>query len=121
MTGAIFLCLALHVVDGDTIRCGDERIRLFGIDAPDTDCHGRRYCRQDRKAALAAKEALERLTEAHETRCERLGYDRYRRTVARCYVAGKDLGCELIRQGQAVEVKHFSRGYYGDCVSRETR
>jgi endonuclease YncB( thermonuclease family) len=35
------------VTDGDTIRCGDERIRLLGIDAPELPGH----CRSGRNCA----------------------------------------------------------------------
>ncbi|WP_200888824.1 hypothetical protein, partial [Staphylococcus aureus] len=54
------------VTDGDTIRCGDERIRFLGVDAPDDPSNSR--CRPvpkpgaicDRQRAEASKEALQR-------------------------------------------------------------
>lgn len=42
----IALNCALIAIDGDTLRCGAERIRLLGIDAPEMPghCHERRNC-----------------------------------------------------------------------------
>lgn len=40
----VFAC---RVTDGDTIRCGDERIRLLAIDAPELPSH----CRTGRECA----------------------------------------------------------------------
>jgi endonuclease YncB( thermonuclease family) len=36
-----FQCPAPAVVDGDTLRCGDRRVRLYGIDAPELPGHCR--------------------------------------------------------------------------------
>jgi micrococcal nuclease len=35
MIAALFLCLAPVAVDGDTLRCGGDLVRLIGIDAPE--------------------------------------------------------------------------------------
>jgi len=43
---AAVLCLSPTVHDGDTIRCGSERVRIANIDAPELSdspkCHDRR-------------------------------------------------------------------------------
>ncbi|MGC1270186.1 MAG: hypothetical protein WA842_06275 [Croceibacterium sp.] len=43
---AVAVDAACSVTDGDTIRCGDERIRLLGIDAPEMGgrCREGRVC-----------------------------------------------------------------------------
>lgn len=65
------------VVDGDTIWIGREKIRLAGIDAPEGD--GR--CAAERElAARAMLRLAELMSEA--TGVERLGLDRYGRTLA---------------------------------------
>ena len=87
-----------RVTDGDTIRCGDERIRLLGIDAPEMG--GR--CRKGRTCVegdpIAAKESLAAAISGPLT-IERAGQDRYGRTLA--VVAGPvgDLSCHQLRQG----------------------
>jgi endonuclease YncB( thermonuclease family) len=89
-----------RVTDGDTIRCGDERIRLLGIDAPEMPGHcraGRACVPGDPYASTAS------LTEAMagSLRIERLGEDRYRRTLAAVSGPRGDLSCWQIAHNQA--------------------
>lgn len=97
-----FFCAPLSVTDGDTLRCGEERIRLVGIDAPEMEGH----CRKGRECVpgdpLASKTMLEALTAAGDTACVRTGTDRYGRTLASCSNRGVNLSCELVARGGAV-------------------
>ena len=70
--------LACHVVaiNGDTLRCGRERIRLLGIDAPEPPGHCRRCVKRD---AVASRAALARLARGRAA-ISRAGKDRYGRT-----------------------------------------
>lgn len=85
------------VTDGDTIRCGDERIRIENIDTP--ELLGAK-CPQE---ALWAAEARDRLTEllAPGFAVHRTGRDRYGRTLARLSVQGRDVGAVLVAEGLA--------------------
>lgn len=107
------------VTDGDTIRCGDERIRLLAIDAPELPGH----CRPGRDCApgdpIASTDALRRLT-AHKTiMIKRVGEDRYGRTLGVLYVDGINLSCAQIASGHAIYVRRWDdRGQVrGDCPS----
>ncbi len=84
-----------------------------GIDAPELDQQCRRN-RTDYPCGTEARDALERLVSAGPLSCERLYEDPYGRTVARCSVAGTDLGAEMVRQGWAVDFKRYSDGAYAD-------
>lgn len=89
------------VVDGDTLGCQGERIRLLGIDAPELPGH----CRAGRSCApgdpYASTKSLQRgLT--GEIRIRRFGQDRYGRTLALVETAKGDLSCWQLRHGQAV-------------------
>ncbi len=80
------------VLDGDTIEIRGERIRLFGIEAPESgqtclDAKGQSY-RCGQKAALVLDA---RIGEGVVT-CERKDTDRYGHMVALCRVFGEDLG-----------------------------
>ena len=89
------------VTDGDTIRCRDERIRLLGIDAPELPGH----CRQGRDCALGDPYASTRsLSDAmtDKLRIERVGEDRYGRTLAMLSGAKGNLSCWQLEQGQAI-------------------
>lgn len=102
------------VTDGDTIRCGDERIRFLGVDAPDDPSNSR--CRPvpkpgaicDRQRAEASKEALRR-TMTGPLSIERVGIDPYGRTLALVYVQGRSLSCRQIEAGQAVYVARWDQ------------
>ena len=99
------------VVDGDTLEIHGERIRLFGIDAPESgqtclDARGQRY-RCGQKAALVLDA---RIGEGVVT-CERKDTDRYGRTVALCRVFGEDLGAWLVGLGWALTSRADSTRY----------
>jgi hypothetical protein len=87
------------VIDGDTLEIHGERIRLFGIDAPESgqtclDARGQCY-RCGQKAALV----LDARIGAGVVTCERKGTDRCGRTVALCRVYGEDLGAWMVGLG----------------------
>jgi micrococcal nuclease len=90
-----------HVVDGDTIRIGEERIRLIGVDTPETrkpntpvQCFGRKATAFTKAFVLGRRVTLE--LDAEER-------DRYGRLLA--YVRRTDdggfLNAELVRRGYA--------------------
>ena len=104
---AVVLCLSPSVHDGDTIRCGGERVRIANIDAPELSdspkCQDRRvsYAWCDYRAGEASRVALIRLLSRGRVMIERLGTDRYGRTLATVSVNGVDAGDYLISQGLA--------------------
>lgn len=99
-TTAIALALSCSVTDGDTIRCGDERIRITGIDAPET-----RACRRGRQCVpgdgAASRRAMQASLEGKSLSIVRLGRDRYGRTLAVVYADGVNVACAQLEAGQA--------------------
>ena len=87
------------IIDGDTIALGSERVRILNIDAPET--RGSR-CERELVLGLKAKERLAILLRAGWVDVERDGQDRYRRTLARLSVGGRDVGTVLVREGLAL-------------------
>ncbi len=99
-----------RVIDGDTIEIEGQRIRLLGIDAPETDqpcrLNGERWrCGQDAANALAEKIGRQPVT------CHELDRDPYGRSVATCTVGGEDIGEWLVSTGWAVTYICFSYEY----------
>lgn len=90
-----------RVVDGDTLRCGAERVRLLAIDAPELPGH----CRRGRNCApgdpAASTNALQTALTGRLT-ILRVGTDRYGRTLAAVSANGRDLSCRQLRAGQAL-------------------
>lgn len=94
------------VTDGDTLRQGGTRYRIWGIDAPERDEPG----------FAAATAAMEALIAGRALACEDLGPDRYGRTVVRCLLPdGRDLACTMIATGTAEDYPRYSRGAYAEC------
>lgn len=99
-----FVCVSPIVHDGDSIRCGHERIRIANIDAPELEgsprCEGRtggpnpKWC--DYALGIRARDALQAFLAKGEVRITRQGLDRYGRTLARVTVNGRDAGEHLV-------------------------
>jgi endonuclease YncB( thermonuclease family) len=92
----------LIVIDGDTIRSDEERIRLEGIDAAEI---GHAKCEAERRLGALAKHRLEQLLSSGRVDIRRNAHpdppDRYGRTLARVLVNGEDVACVLIKEGYA--------------------
>ncbi|HEX2256390.1 MAG TPA: thermonuclease family protein [Afifellaceae bacterium] len=99
------------VIDGDAIDIRGERIRLHGIDAPESgqwclDGAGLGYrCGQQAAFALADRIG------AQNVRCNLLERDQYDRHIGRCFLGEADLNAWMVRQGQAVAYRRFSTEY----------
>ena len=106
------------IVDGDTLEIHGARIRLWGIDAPEST----QLCRADdsqlyRCGAKPAND-LDAFIAGRPVNCTALDQDQYRRTVASCSVNGIDLGEWLVRNGLALDWPQYSKGRYA-AVQRE--
>ncbi|WP_370050740.1 thermonuclease family protein [Sinorhizobium fredii] len=115
--GADTLTGRASVIDGDTIEIKGERIRLHGVDAPESwqkcgDGDGGTY-RCGKEAAFA----LDRfLAASRPTRCEVVERDRYKRVVSVCFRAdGREVNRWLVESGNAVDWERYSKGAYADA------
>jgi endonuclease YncB( thermonuclease family) len=100
------------IIDGDTLEVHGTRIRLWGIDAPESN----QLCRGDdslqyRCGAKAANE-LDAFIARRPVDCSRVNLDQYGRTVAVCSIDGVDLGEWLVRNGLALDWPKYSKGKY---------
>ena len=87
------------IIDGDTIKLDGVTIRILNIDTPETF---RSRCENELILGLAAKERLRELLDSGEVTFVPQGLDRYRRTLARVFVDGVDVGDVLVREGHAL-------------------
>jgi endonuclease YncB( thermonuclease family) len=99
------------VIDGDTIEIHGQRIRLHGIDAPESSqlCEGpdgSRY-RCGQVAAFALANTIGR----KPVSCNGQDRDRYDRIIAVCFLSGEDLNGWMVRQGHAVAYRRYSLDY----------
>jgi len=99
------------VIDGDTVEIRGTRIRLHGIDAPES----RQLCtrpsgqswRCGQQAALALSDRIGR----RSVICVARDTDRYGRTIAVCSQDGIDLNAWMVAEGWAVAYRQYSRDY----------
>ena len=88
------------VTDGDTFRLeSGERIRIAGIDAPETQ-PGNARCRAELARGKTATRAAIALLKGRTVRIERVGRS-YDRTVARVRLDGRDVAALLVAKGAA--------------------
>ena len=102
-----------RIIDGDTIAFGDQRIRLHGIDAPES----KQTCTANGKPWNCGEEAtfaLAYLVGNHWIRCEEKDRDRYGRIVAVCYAGPHDLNAKMVSDGWALAYRRYSIDYVGE-------
>lgn len=102
-----------HAVDGDTLDLRGQRVRLFGVDAPEQD----QPCGPRGKVWPCGKRAaqdLAGLIAGKTLRCTARDTDRYGRIVAICEAEGVDLGRAMVRSGMALAYRRYSQRYVGD-------
>jgi endonuclease YncB( thermonuclease family) len=122
-----------RVVDGDTLAVQGQKVRLWGIDAPEK----RQFCMRpewnghsgllEPSAWPCGKEATSRLRvllSGRPVTCVPKDRDRYGRVVARCFVGQPhvDLSGWMVRQGLAVAYLKYSTDYVPqEAVARGAR
>jgi endonuclease YncB( thermonuclease family) len=103
------------VIDGDTLEIQGVRIRLFGIDAPESDqtCHdddGKLY-----RCGLKAADELSSFTAGKTVSCMPQNLDQYGPVFAVCSVGDIDIADWMVRNGFALDWPQYSRGKYAEA------
>ena len=116
LTYFFFITVALgqiKVVDADTIILNKEKIRLHGIDAPETE----QSCYIEEEAWPCGKKATEHLKKLLEgvstpsLLCKVSSKDRYGRSIAVCYVGEININRNLVENGWALAYSEYSKDY----------
>ena len=103
----------LRVVDGDTIHLNGEKIRFTGIDTPELKqtCIKEGFIDQ---CGVTAKEILIVKIGDNKVECISEGKDRYKRTLAECFVNDESLSSYLVRSGYAFAYRRYSKKFIPD-------
>ena len=88
----------VYVIDGDTFSYGGRRVRILGIDAPET--HPPR-CVEEARLGLAATAKLKELLGSGTITIGGSGHDQYGRELRQVFVNGQDVGDAMIAAGLA--------------------
>ena len=112
-----------RVTDGDTIKINNQKIRLFGIDAPETQ----QFCKEvylsflifnfkrDYKCGEKSTNALKKKIQGKNIRClVQNNKDRYRRNIGICYLKKQDINSWLVKNGYAIAYRRYSKKYIMD-------
>jgi endonuclease YncB( thermonuclease family) len=103
----------LRVVDGDTIHLNGEKIRFTGIDTPEL----KQTCIKEGfidPCGVTAKEILIVKIGDNKVECISEGKDRYKRTLAECFVNDESLSSYLVRSGYAFAYRRYSKKFIPD-------
>ena len=109
------------VIDGDTLEIHGTRVRLWGIDAPESTqlCRGEDSL-QYRCGAQAAND-LDAFIARRPVSCIPVSLDQYGRTVATCSAGDTDLGEWLVDNGLALDWPRFSKKRYDSAQHNAER
>lgn len=106
------------VVDGDTIylrtQGGGGKIRLQGIDAPESDQSCGSANGGTWPCGRVARDRLASVIAGNVVTCEVTEQDRYGRGIGTCFLGGRDLNQMMVRLGLAVAYVKFSQAYAGE-------
>ena len=110
--GASLACSVERIVDGDTVDVGcpqgSLRVRIWGIDAPETG---------QTPWGDRSRRHLESLLRKQQVRILVEDLDKYGRVVARLYQGNLDVGLRMVKDGQATVRTRYVR----DQLYRDTR
>jgi len=98
------------VIDADTIEIHGERIRLQGIDAPETS----QLCYKDHKPWPCGQRASLALSDKIKDKtlvCTNEGRGRYKRILSTCFVGEENINAWLVMHEYAIAYIRYSKDY----------
>jgi endonuclease YncB( thermonuclease family) len=103
----------LKVVDGDTIHLNGEKIRFSGIDTPELKQTCIKKNNKNKCGAIAKQILIDKIAN-NIVVCINEGKDKYKRTLAECFVNDESLSTYLVRSGYAFAYRKYSDKFIPD-------
>lgn len=111
-----------QVIDGDTLAIDNLRVRLDGIDAPESSQTCMTRLGQVWNCGAKASHMLAQLIGREPVTCEDRGLDKYGRTLGTCVVRGLNLNAAMVRAGFAWAFVRYSSEYVAhEAEARRSR
>lgn len=101
----------IRVIDADTWDVGATRVRLHGIDAPELAQTCDTEQRINWTCGLWVSDQVRAQYDGKTATCDTITIDKYNRTVARCWVDGRDAGRGMVADGLAFAYRKYSMAY----------
>lgn len=101
----------VYVVDGDSLKLGEQNVRLAHIDAPEYYQTCKRADKSTYNCGIKAREKLESLLKLGELSCKTVGRDIYNRDMSECFAGRTNINLEMVRSGWAVVYKSGDAAY----------
>ena len=101
----------VYVVDGDSLKLGEQNVRLAHIDAPEYYQTCKRADKSTYNCGIKAREKLESLLKLGELSCKTVGRDIYNRDMSECFAGRTNINLEMVRRGWAVVYKSRDAAY----------
>ena len=103
-----------QIIDGDTLSLSGQKIRLYGIDAPEMAQKCQDANRQRYHCGQRSKEALRALVDQQTVRCHAKAKDKYGRVVAICVAGSTEINRWMVRHGHAVAYRSITKAYVAE-------
>lgn len=110
-----------RVSDGDTISIEETRIRLNGIDAPETDQVCLDEAGNTYPCGIAARDELARLVRNRTVTCTGNETDRYGRRIMTCFFGETDINAAMVTGGWALAFRRYADIYVGEEQAARAR
>ena len=105
------------IIDGDTLKINNKKIRFSGIDAPESYFFGKKQlCVLNNVEILCGKLSKEKLIEkignqVVDCKIEK-NKDQYSRLIGECFVKSKSLSVFMVKNGYAFDYPKYSNGKF---------
>ena len=103
----------VSVIDGDTLKINNKKIRLFGIDTPEIN----QLCSKKElqyNCGIEAKEFLVALIKGKQIKCLEKNIKKYGRIIGECFYDDVNINKLLVRSGHALAYRKYSMKYVDD-------
>ena len=113
----LFISGKPKIIDGDTLKINNKKIRFSGIDAPESYFFGKKQlCILNNVEILCGKLSKEKLIEkignqVVNCRIEK-NKDQYKRFVGECFIKNKSLSVFMVKNGYAFDYPKYSNGKF---------